>query len=187
QDPFRVIPSIMVGSMVGSVIAMLSNVGDRVAHGGPIVGVLGAVDNVVMFFVAIIIGSIVTALMIRLVKKDVDEPINEDLASEDVKHDEKSNADTSDPIEEINKLTDITNTQLIDTNLSGETRDEIIDEMIDKLDITSVLTSKEDFRESILERESQSSTGIGMNVAIPHGKSDAVKEPRVVFGIKKDG
>src|SRR5699024_7892478 len=118
--------------------------------------------------------------MIRLVKKDIDEPVNEDLASED----EKSDAD---PIEEINKLTDITNTQLIDTNLSGETRDEIIDEMIEKLGATNALSSKEDFRESILERETQSSTGIGMNVAIPHGKSDAVKEPRVVFGIKKDG
>lgn len=40
QDPLRVIPSIVVGSMAGSVIAMISGVGDRVAHGGPIVAVL---------------------------------------------------------------------------------------------------------------------------------------------------
>src|SRR5690625_1961238 len=46
QDPLRVIPSIVVGSMVGSVIAMLSAVGNHVAHGGPIVAALGAVDNV---------------------------------------------------------------------------------------------------------------------------------------------
>lgn len=50
QDPLRVIPSIMAGSMTGSVIAMIGNVGDRVAHGGPIVAVLGAVDHVLMFF-----------------------------------------------------------------------------------------------------------------------------------------
>src|SRR5699024_46830 len=71
QDPLRVIPSIMVGSMTGSVIAMLGNVGDRVAHGGPIVAVLGAIDNVLMFFIAAIIGTIVTAVMINLLKKDV--------------------------------------------------------------------------------------------------------------------
>src|SRR5699024_12664473 len=63
QDPIRVIPSIVVGSMVGSVIAMLGHVGDRVAHGGPIVAVLGAVDNVLMFFIAVIIGSFVTAFL----------------------------------------------------------------------------------------------------------------------------
>lgn len=69
QDPLRVIPSIVVGSMVGSVIAMISNVGNRVAHGGPIVAVLGAVDNVLMFFVAAIVGAVVTAFMVTALKK----------------------------------------------------------------------------------------------------------------------
>ena len=71
QDPLRVIPSIMAGSMTGAVIAMISHVGDRVAHGGPIVAVLGAVDNVFMFFVAVIVGSIVTAVVVNVLKKDV--------------------------------------------------------------------------------------------------------------------
>lgn len=48
-DPLRVIPSIVIGAMTGSVIAMLSGVTDHVAHGGPIVAVLGAVDHVAMF------------------------------------------------------------------------------------------------------------------------------------------
>ncbi|MDR9797667.1 PTS fructose transporter subunit IIBC [Aeribacillus pallidus] len=71
KDPLRVIPSIMVGSMVGAVIAMLSKVGDNVPHGGPVVAVLGAVDNWLMFFVAIIVGVIVTAIMVNALKKDV--------------------------------------------------------------------------------------------------------------------
>lgn len=197
QDPIRVIPSIMVGSMVGSVIAMLSNVGDRVAHGGPIVGVLGAVDNVLMFFIAIIIGSLVTAVMIWLVKKDVVRPDNEDLVGtdENVTEEESSQPNTAageenkeqEDIQQINKLTDITSMELIDTNLTAETRDEVIDQLIDKLDVINILDSKEDFRQAIIEREAENSTGIGMNVAIPHGKSDAVKSPRVVFGLKKEG
>ena len=55
--------------MTGSVIAMIGNVGDRVAHGGPIVAVLGAVDHVLMFFIAVIAGSLVTALLVNVLKK----------------------------------------------------------------------------------------------------------------------
>src|SRR5581483_1557509 len=36
-DPFRVIPTIMFGSMIASTIAMLGGVGDHAPHGGPIV------------------------------------------------------------------------------------------------------------------------------------------------------
>lgn len=71
KDPLRVIPSIMVGSMTASVIAMLFKVGDNVPHGGPVVAVLGAVDHVGMYFVAIAAGVVVTALMVNALKKNV--------------------------------------------------------------------------------------------------------------------
>lgn len=67
-DPLRVIPSLIVGSIVGANIAMFAGVADRVPHGGPIVAMMGAVDGVLMFFIAIIAGSIVTALMVNYLK-----------------------------------------------------------------------------------------------------------------------
>nr|WP_044642308.1 fructose-specific PTS transporter subunit EIIC [Risungbinella massiliensis] len=70
-DPIRVIPSIMVGSMTASVIAMLSNVTDSVPHGGPVVALFQAVTNVPMFFVAIVVGTVVTALVVNALKKPV--------------------------------------------------------------------------------------------------------------------
>ncbi|SMO95696.1 PTS system, fructose-specific IIC component [Melghirimyces algeriensis] len=73
RDPFRVIPSIMIGSMVGAVVAMLTNVTDNVPHGGPIVAVFQAVGNVPMFFVAILIGMVVTAFTVNILKKPVEE------------------------------------------------------------------------------------------------------------------
>lgn len=73
RDPLRVIPSIMVGSMVGSVIAMLGGVKDSVPHGGPVVAVLQAVDHVPVFFVAIAVGVATTVIMITLLRR----PINE--------------------------------------------------------------------------------------------------------------
>ena len=65
-DPFRVIPSIMLGSMTAAVIAMLGHVGDHAPDGGPIV--LFAVDNKLMYVVAIVCGEVVTALAINVIK-----------------------------------------------------------------------------------------------------------------------
>ena len=65
-DPLRVIPSIVVGSMVASTVAMIGKVGDHAPHGGPIV--LPVVDNKIMFVVAIIAGAVVTAVMVTVLK-----------------------------------------------------------------------------------------------------------------------
>lgn len=88
---------------------------------------------------------------------------------------------------EIKKLTDITSLELIETDLKGETRDDIIDEMIQKLKQVGALHSVTEFKQAIMNREQESTTGIGVNIAIPHGKSDAVRKPSVVFGIKQSG
>lgn len=65
-DPLRVIPSIVVGSMVASTVAMIGKVGDHAPHGGPIV--LPVVDNRIMFVVAIVAGMVVTAVMVNVLK-----------------------------------------------------------------------------------------------------------------------
>ncbi|AJG91228.1 PTS fructose transporter subunit IIABC (plasmid) [Bacillus tropicus] len=196
QDPLRVIPSIMAGSMTGAVIAMIGHVGDRVAHGGPIVAVLGAVDNVFMFFVAVIVGSAVTAVVVNVLKKDISkvekqpvEQIKEVSATKEVLQVEQETQKESKQVDkvEIKRLTDITSLELIETELIGETRDDVIDEMIQKLNHVGALHSKIEFRQAIMNREQESTTGIGMNIAIPHGKSEAVKKPSVVFGIKQSG
>src|SRR5690606_36915329 len=43
------------------------------------------------------------------------------------------------------------------------------------------------FKQAILAREEQSTTGIGDGIAIPHAKTSAVKEPAVAFGRTKTG
>lgn len=65
-DPIRVIPCIMIGSMVASVIAMLGQVGDNAPHGGPIV--LPVISHRVIYVVAILAGTLVTALSVGAVK-----------------------------------------------------------------------------------------------------------------------
>lgn len=60
--PAQVIPANMLGGAVAGAVAGMAGVKDAVPHGGPIVAVLGAVSGVPMFFVAVVIGSVVTAL-----------------------------------------------------------------------------------------------------------------------------
>ncbi len=71
-DPFRVIPSIMLGSMVAAAIAMLGGVGDHAPHGGPIV--LPVVEGRLLYVFAILVGTLTTALIINSVKKFTEEP-----------------------------------------------------------------------------------------------------------------
>jgi fructose-specific phosphotransferase system IIC component len=65
-DPLRVIPCIVAGSMVASAIAMLGGVGDHAPHGGPIV--LYVVDHRLMYVIAILAGTLVTAVCINVLK-----------------------------------------------------------------------------------------------------------------------
>ncbi|MEU9011495.1 fructose-specific PTS transporter subunit EIIC [Streptomyces sp. NPDC048479] len=60
--PAQVIPANMLGGAVAGAIAGLAGVEDAVPHGGPIVAVLGAVGGVPMFFLAVAIGTVVTAI-----------------------------------------------------------------------------------------------------------------------------
>jgi hypothetical protein len=52
-------------------------VGDHAPHGGPIV--LPVVDNKLMFIVAILIGTVVTAILVNALKK----PVTDDISAED--------------------------------------------------------------------------------------------------------
>lgn len=65
-DPLRVIPCIVIGSMMASVIAMLGGVGDPAPHGGPIV--LFFVQHRLAYALGIIVGTLVTALCVTVVK-----------------------------------------------------------------------------------------------------------------------
>lgn len=65
-DPVRVIPTIMIGSAVAAVIAMITGVGDPAPHGGPIV--LVGVQHRVAYIIAIVTGTVLTAVLINILK-----------------------------------------------------------------------------------------------------------------------
>lgn len=71
--------------------------------------------------------------------------------------------------------------ELVFVNQSLRSRDEIIRFIADAADKAGKLADKELFVSKVLEREAEISTSIGHGLAIPHGKTDAAKEPFVSY------
>ncbi|WP_068162245.1 PTS fructose transporter subunit IIABC [Rhodococcus phenolicus] len=66
-DPFRVIPSMMIGGAVTGAIVMATDVTLTAPHGG--VFVIFAMDRVLWFFVALAAGTVIGALCVTLAKE----------------------------------------------------------------------------------------------------------------------
>lgn len=72
-------------------------------------------------------------------------------------------------------------------NLEANTKEEVISELIDVLIADGKIIDKDRFKQAVFKREEEFSTGIGMGIAIPHGKSSAVKEASIAFGRSDKG
>lgn len=81
------------------------------------------------------------------------------------------------------KITDVLEEQFVRTNLPGTSKEEIIDSMIHLVGNSRNVLDKEKVRQAIFEREKIMSTGVGNGFAIPHGKTDAVKDIVAAFAI----
>jgi fructose-specific phosphotransferase system IIA component len=81
------------------------------------------------------------------------------------------------------KITDVLEEQFVRTNLPGTSKEEIIDSMINLIGNSKNVLDKEKVRQAILEREKIMSTGVGNGFAIPHGKTDAVKDIVAAFAV----
>lgn len=80
------------------------------------------------------------------------------------------------------QISDITNKELINLNLKGTTKREIILELAKMLKEQDKIDSVDSFTKDVFQRENQCTTGFGKAIAIPHGKSDSVKEACIAIG-----
>lgn len=69
-DPLRVIPASIVGSALAGMLSMVFGCSLRAPHGG--IWVIGVIENPIKYLIAILIGSIVSAIILGLLKKKVD-------------------------------------------------------------------------------------------------------------------
>ncbi|MBO1304913.1 PTS transporter subunit EIIC [Enterococcus sp. 669A] len=85
-DPFRVIPSLMLGSATAAGISMAAGVTSMAPHGGIWVMLIpNVMNNLPMYLFALVAGTVVTAVSVGLLKKPVvltEEPTQEKLTNE---------------------------------------------------------------------------------------------------------
>jgi PTS system fructose-specific IIC component len=205
--PAQVIPANMLGGAVAGAVAGMASVEDAVPHGGPIVAVLGAVGGVPMFFLAIAIGTVVTALttvtLVDLSERkrrgaplvDVPggpaEPVLVGVGAGAVT---AGGADTLQKAparvatkEEDEVLSGYLTERTVKVQLDSADKDSAIREMASLLAATGKVADVEELVRTALRREAQGTTGLGEEIAIPHAKTDAVTAPVVGFARSAQG
>lgn len=79
------------------------------------------------------------------------------------------------------KIQDLLRKDVMILDLKATSKEAAIDEMITSLVEHGVVTDFDAFKQGIMNREAQTSTGLGDGIAIPHCKNAAVKEATVLF------
>lgn len=69
QDPMAVIPANVIGSMLAAVMAFSFGITNSVAHGGPVVALLGAMNEPLLALLSMATGALVTAIIAVILKK----------------------------------------------------------------------------------------------------------------------
>ncbi|APT82077.1 fructose-specific PTS transporter subunit EIIC [Corynebacterium ammoniagenes] len=177
--PLQVIPANIVGGAVAGALAGMFSVADNVMHGGPIVAVFGAVDNVFGFFIAMAAGVVVNALLI-LVLVGVSQRRNPKPEPESEPESTPETTAAASPVATKAKLdTALIDEDTIVLDASFNSRDEAISSLVD---MSGTRFSDPDaVIEAALAREAQHSTSVDHQVAIPHARSSAVSVPTLAF------
>lgn len=85
------------------------------------------------------------------------------------------------------KIQDVLNKNVMLFDLQATDKEGVINEMIQSLVDNGVVTDFDTFKAGIMNREAQTSTGLGDGIAMPHSKNEAVKEATVLFAKSNKG
>ncbi|HEL1586621.1 TPA: PTS sugar transporter subunit IIA [Streptococcus suis] len=85
------------------------------------------------------------------------------------------------------KIQDVLRKDVMLLDLQATSKEAVIDEMITSLVDKGYVTDFDVFKTGILNREAQTTTGLGDGIAMPHAKNAAVKEATVLFAKSNKG
>lgn len=85
------------------------------------------------------------------------------------------------------KITDLIQKESIDLNVKASTKDEILQKAVELMVNNGNILNQEKYLELVRKREEEGSTGIGEEIAIPHGKGDCISKPGIAAMVIPDG
>ncbi|MEL4175761.1 fructose-specific PTS transporter subunit EIIC [Corynebacterium bovis] len=195
--PLQVIPANVLGGAVAGALAGATGVRDNVMHGGPIVAVLGAVDGVPWFAVAVVVGALVTAstslLLVGLARRRGERAQGEPGQGEPGEGSDATTGradapgagaagagvDAGQPEGREPLLTEGGVVLYDGDGPAPGTRDELIRALAGRAAQVGRVTDVEDVVRAAVAREETSSTAAGHGVAIPHARTAGVAQPVV--------
>lgn len=206
--PLQVIPANVAGGAVAGAVAGLLHVEDNVMHGGPIVAILGAVDNTLGFFLALAAGiAVTTGLVIVLVgisRRQQDDtssaaataaPAEQTVASTPAPAAAGASAagagttaasvtaatdtDTATTAEAEELIT--ASLVALDTLAPASGQQEVLRTLVHAASEQDRITHPEQVIDAARSREAHASTAVGHHVAIPHARCSGVARPTLAF------
>ena len=85
------------------------------------------------------------------------------------------------------RITDLLDKRSISLNGAPKNKQEALDQAIALMKDSDKINDQEAYRKQVYKREEEGTTGIGMGIAIPHGKCNAVDRPGLAAMVIKDG
>jgi len=85
------------------------------------------------------------------------------------------------------KITDLLSEKSIELNVKAKDKNDIINKMTELMLKTGRITDLNEYKELVIKREEEGSTGVGEGIAIPHGKGNCVTEPGLVAMVVPEG
>jgi PTS system fructose-specific IIC component len=85
------------------------------------------------------------------------------------------------------RITDLLDKRSISLDGAPKNKQEALDMAIDLMKGSDKINDQEVYRKQVYKREEEGTTGIGMGIAIPHGKCNAVDRPGLAAMVIKDG
>lgn len=175
-----VMPIMMIGSSIASILTIFFNVHDPAPHGGFLV--LPVVENGPLWVLAILIGTVVGGVLFtafkkydydKNAKKDAEQPVLETAGT-------ATAAVKTAPAAQAPQTTDFVKPEQVFVGESFASRDELLTFVSKKAVEQGIAQDADELMSAFIAREDMGTTGMTDNFAIPHAKSTTVTNAAVM-------
>lgn len=175
-----VMPIMMIGSSIASILTIFFNVHDPAPHGGFLV--LPVVENGPLWVLAILIGTVVGGVLFTAFKKyDYDKNAKKDAEQSVL---ETAGTETAAvkaaPAAQAPQTTDFVKPEQVFVGESFASRDELLTFVSKKAVEQGIAQDADELMSAFIAREDMGTTGMTDNFAIPHAKSTTVTNAAVM-------
>ena len=166
KNIWPVMPIMMLGSSIASILTIMFNVHDPAPHGGFLV--LPVVENGPLWVLAILIGAVVGGILFVAFKKY------------DFEKNQKA-APAAKPVEASKaEAADFVKVENVFVAEDFASRDEALSFVSNQAVKAGIASDADAVMNAFLAREAEGTTGMMEGFAIPHAKSDAITEAAVI-------